>query len=88
MKSKDLSIYEKAAVTRAKEAVVSSLMEAILSMMWARGIKSLDDIDGETFAGLERVAKMDEGVQAAFTNFLMEYTKNLDAVMSGEEAPF
>jgi hypothetical protein len=88
MSGKDLTVYENAAITRAKEAVVSALMEAFLSLMWERGIKSLDDIDGETFAGLERIAKMDAGVQSAFTKFLIEYAKHLDAVMSGEEAPF
>lgn len=88
MTKKDLTIYELAAVTRAKEATISALMEALLSLMWERGIKSLDQIDGQTFAGLERMARMDASVQAAYEKFLMEYARNLSAVMSGDEAPF
>jgi hypothetical protein len=88
MTKKELTVYEAAAISRAKEAVVSALLEAVLSLMWERGIKSLDDIDGQTFAGLERVAKMDVNVQAAFTKFMSEYVSHLDKVMSGEEAPF
>lgn len=88
MSGKDLSIYEQAAITRAKEGAVSSLLEAIFSLMWERGIKSLEDVDAETFAGLEKVARSDSAVQASFTKFMAEYVSNLDKVLSGEEAPF
>lgn len=88
MAPKELTIYEQAAITRAKEEVVSALLEALLSLMWERGIKSLDDIDGQTFGALERVARLDRGVQAAFTKFMSAYVQHLDKVMSGEEAPF
>ena len=88
MKTPQLNQYEAAAVTRAKEAAVSALMESILSLMWERGIKSLDDIDGETFAGLEKVARMDRGVQSAFEKFMVQYSAYLDKVLNGEEPPF
>lgn len=88
MPKSDLTIYEQAAITRAKESVVSALLEAMLSLMWERGIKNLDEIDGQTFAGLERVARLDANVQAAFTKFMAEYVGHLEKVMSGEEAPF
>ncbi len=88
MKSGQLTQYESAAVTRAKEAAVSALMESILSLMWERGIKSLDEIDGPTFAGLEKIARMDRGVQSAFEKFMTQYSAYLDKVLSGEEPPF
>lgn len=88
MKPAQLTTYENAAVTRAKEAAISDLMEAILAMLWERKIKNLEEIDGQTFAGLERVARMDNGVQEAFTKFMTEYSAYLDKIMSGEEAPF
>jgi hypothetical protein len=88
MKLPQLTQYENAAVTRAKEDAVKALMESILSLMWERGIKSLDEIDGPTFAGLEKIARMDRGVQAAFEKFLQQYAAYLDKVLNGEEPPF
>ena len=88
MTTKDLSIYETAALTRAKEDAISALLEALLSILWERDIKSLDDIDGQTFGALERVAKMDKAVDAAFIKFMFAYSAHLGKVVSGEEAPF
>lgn len=87
MTAKDRTIYEQAAVTRAKEEASSAMLEAILTMLWDRGI-SLDEIDGQTFAALEKVARLDRNVQAAFEKFMTAYVNHLDKVMSGEEAPF
>lgn len=87
MKQGKLTQYENAAVTRAKEAAVSALLEAFLSLLWERNLK-LDEIDGQTFAALEKVARMDKGVQSALEKFMTEYSVYLDKVMSGEEPPF
>lgn len=88
MKAKELSTYENAAVTRAKEDCVDSFLQAVLDIMWDAGIQNLSELDADTYTKIESVARMDRRVQATFEKFMTAYSNYLDKVMSGELPPF
>lgn len=88
MKPAQLSQYENAAVTRAKEACVNDFMGAIFDIMWNEGVHSLEDLDAPKFELVLTKARTDKHVQAAFEKYMTEYSAYLDKIMSGELPPF
>lgn len=88
MKPGQLSQYENAAVTRAKEECVGDFLAEVLETMWNDGAHSLTDVDADRFEVLAGKLRSSVGVEALFEKFMTSYSAYLDKIMSGEEPPF
>lgn len=88
MKAKELSRYEAVAVSEALQKSAEKIFDAVLTSLFAKEVRNLEDLTPEKFTAALKSALDDGELTRTMAGFMESYAASIKKQINGFEPPF